>query len=270
MINKAPASKAPSGHLNRHLEMLGLGPGASVDEINMAYLTLVKRFPQNPTEEDEARMVELRRAYDALRRAYAPLKAAPSSRPGGEAMNNKAPASKAPASKGPGGHLNRLLEMLGLGPGASVDEVNTAYFTLVKRFPQNPTEEDEARMEELRRAYDTLRHAYAPEKKRVRRSLLDRRYLAPIGGALAAFMLIGLLAMNYGTIRTKLIHFEPGAILRLKDKAEPYGEVVGFESQHRFDRGNPGPAYQIRKNDGSTVWVGERLVVNGMAPTQAR
>jgi len=167
--------------------------------------------------------------------------------------------------------MNRYLETLGLRPGVSMDEVNTTYFTIIKRFPENPTDEEQARIQELKRAYDMLRRAYQPPSKKAIHVLFDRRYLAPIGGALAAIMVLVLVVMNYGTIKMKLVHYEPGVMLRMKHQTEPYGEVVGYESQHRFDVGNPSPAYAIRlKRDGATVWVSERLVVNGMARAQSR
>jgi hypothetical protein len=87
----------------------------------------------------------------------------------------------------------------------------------------------------------------------------------------AAVLLAVLVAMNYGTIKMKMTHYEPGAVLRLKSQAVPFGEVVGFEARHRFPAGNPSPAYSIRlagKDD--TVWISQRLVVNGMVPASSK
>jgi hypothetical protein len=160
-------------------------------------------------------------------------------------------------------HLSRYLDLIGLRAGASLDEINTAYYTVVKRFPENPTEEDEARMQELRRAYEILRRAYVPPKQKS--VLLDRRLMVPVLGMVVAASLGSVLYLNRGTIRLKLNHYEPGVVLRLNSEMNAFGTVVGYETQHRFAAGAPGAAYEIRL-DGrqETVWVSERIAVNGM------
>jgi hypothetical protein len=190
------------------------------------------------------------------------------------------PASPAPARGAAGGtrpagaqvrgmneHLARYLELLGLKPGATLDAVNTAYFTVVKRFPENPTEEDEARMQELKRAYDILRRAYVPPAKKSVLVLLDKRRLVPLLGV-TAMVLVGVLVwLNWGTIRLKMTHYEPGAVLRLRSASAPFGTIVGYEAAHRFPIGAPGAAYELRlEGRTDTVWVAERLIVNGMVP----
>jgi hypothetical protein len=165
-------------------------------------------------------------------------------------------------------HLARYLQMLDLRPGASLDEVNTAYFTVVEKFPENPTEEDEARTQELRRAYDILRRAYVPPQKKVIEVLFDNRLIVPLMSFAAAAFLGVLIYANRGTIKIKMTRYEPGAVLRLKSASAPFGTIVGYEAAHRFPAGAPGAAYEIRL-DGKqeTLWVSERLVVNGMDTT---
>jgi curved DNA-binding protein CbpA len=178
-------------------------------------------------------------------------------------MNNKSGDSKAMS-----GHLNRYLEVLRLRPGATLDEVNTTYYTIIKKFPQNPTEEEEQRLQELKHAYDMLRRSYAPKKKGIV-VLLNKRLLIPTLSALTVVLLVALVVLNYGTIKLKLTHYNTGAVLRLKRESQPYGEVVGFEARHAFPIGNPSAAYAIKLADGQqTVWVSERLVVNGMAKAE--
>jgi hypothetical protein len=170
-------------------------------------------------------------------------------------------------TRGSGDPLARYLNLLGLRPGASLDAVNIAYFTMVKRFPENPTEEDEARMQELKRAYDILRRAYVPPAKRSFGVLFDRRRMIPLLGV-TALALAGLLVyLNRGTIRLKMTHYRPGAVLRLRDAAAPFGTIVGYEAAHRFPAGAPGAAYEVRlEGRTDTVWISERLIVNGMVP----
>ncbi len=176
--------------------------------------------------------------------------------------------NKSSDNKAMSGHLNRYIEVLGLRPGATLDEVNTTYYTIIKKFPENPTEEEEARLQELKHAYDMLRRSYAPREKGIE-VLLNRRLLIPTLSALTVVLLVALVALNYGTIKLKMTHYQTGAVLRLRSESQAYGEVVGFEPLHTFPIGNPSAAYAIRLTGGQqTVWVSERLVVNGMAPAQ--
>ncbi len=259
----ASGGKGNGDSLNRYLETLGLKPGASQEQINTTYFTLIKKIGENPTEEEEARLVALRHAYDRLRKAHAPAAkssaaAAPSSRLGDEEM----PAG----GKGNGDPQNRSLETLGLKPGASLEEINTTYFTLIKRFRENPTEDEEAQLVALRNAYDRLRKGYVPAARPSIAAPADRRMIVPALTILSILLLGALVLLNYGTIKMKMTHYDNGSVLRLKSKTEPFGEIVGYESSHRFPTGNPSPAYAIRLSGRQeTLWVSERVVVIGMA-----
>jgi len=177
------------------------------------------------------------------------------------------PRDPKPAASGVG----RYLETLGLGPNATFDAINTAYFTCIKRFPQNPTEEDEARLQEVKRAYDILKRNYKPKETKSFHLAFDRRTSLPLLGVAAAVMLAVLVSMNWKTLRLKMIHYDNGTVVALKGHSEPYGQIVGYESVHRFPAGNPSAAYEM-KLDGRdmTVWVSERLAVNGMQPLRTR
>ena len=168
-------------------------------------------------------------------------------------------------------HLNTYLETLGLKPGVSLEDVNTTYYTLIKKFPENPTEEEEARLQKVKHAYALLRRAYAPEKRKPVEALLNRRVLVPVIASLAVVLLGVLVAMNYHTIQLKTTHYESGAVLHLKNQDQPFGQVVGFEAMHQFPNGNPSPAYAIRlAGKEETVWISRRLVVNGMVPASSQ
>ncbi|HEU5181687.1 MAG TPA: hypothetical protein VFW45_12930 [Candidatus Polarisedimenticolia bacterium] len=257
------AGKGNGDPLNRYLEMLGLKPGASLEQINTTYFTLIKKIGENPTEEEEARLVSLRHAYDRLRKSCAPagkppVAAPPSSRHAGE----ETPAG----GKGNGDPQSRYLETLGLKPGASLEEINTTYFTLIKRFRENPTEEEEERLVALRNAYDRLRKGYIPAAKPSIATPKDRRMMVPALAILSFLLLGALVVLNYGTIKMKMTHYDNGSVLRLKSRTEPFGEIVGYEGSHHFPTGNPSPAYAIRLSGREeTLWVSERVVVVGMA-----
>jgi hypothetical protein len=166
-------------------------------------------------------------------------------------------------------HLQRYFELLGLKGGASLDAINTAYYMQVKRFPENPTEEDEARLQEIKRAYEMLKRVHVPPRKKAIKVILSRRLLIPFMSVLIVLALGGLVAFNWGAIKLSMTHYEPGAVLKLKGQGQPYGEVTGFDPRHRWDTGNPSPAYSIRlQGSQDVVWVGEHLVVNGMIPVK--
>lgn len=176
-----------------------------------------------------------------------------------------------PAASGVG----RYLEVLGVGPNASFDAINTAYYTCIKRFPENPTEEDEVRLQDIKRAYDILKRNYQPKTTKgfslsLSFSIHSKGRLALLGVAVVV-MLGGLLAMNWKMLRLKMVHYDNGTVVALKGKSEPYGQIVGFESMHPFPAGNPSAAYELKlEGRDMTVWVGERLVVNGMQPLRAK
>jgi hypothetical protein len=173
------------------------------------------------------------------------------------------PHEAKPAASGVG----RYLEVLGLGPNASFDAINTAYYTCIKRFPENPTEEDEGRLQEVKRAYDILKRNYQPKKERSFHFAFNKKVALPLLGVAAVVMLAGLVALNWKSLRLKMIHYNNGTVVALKGHSEPYGQIVGYETMHRFPAGNPSAAYEM-KLDGRdmTVWVSERLAVNGMQP----
>jgi hypothetical protein len=174
---------------------------------------------------------------------------------------------KAIRGQAPSGAASRHLEVLGVGRNASFDAINTAYFMYIKRFPENPTEEEEARLQEIKRAYDFLRRGYQPKVVKQARFVMDKRVAMPLMGLLSLALLAGLVAFNWKTIRLKMVHYQDGAVLSLKGQGTPFGQVIGYEPSHRFASGNPSGAYLLRLQEGGTeVWVGERLVVNGMTP----
>jgi len=163
--------------------------------------------------------------------------------------------------------LTRCLATLGLKPGASLDEINTTYFTILKRFPEHPTADDEAYMQELRRAYDILRRTYVAPQKKVVKVVFDKRMAVPLLGAATVVLAGVLLYLNWGTVRLQMTHYEPGAVLRLRSADVPFGTIVGYEAAHRYPAGKPGAAYEVRlEGKSETVWVSERLIVNGMVP----
>jgi len=189
-----------------------------------------------------------------VERAAAPRTATP---------REAAPREAKPAVTG----VARYLEVLGVGPNASFDAINTAYYTMIKRFPENPTEEDETRLQEVKRAYDILKRNYQPKEEKSFHLAFDKKFALPLLGVTAVVLLAGLLALNWKNLRLKMVHYNPGTVVALKGHSEPYGQITGYEAVHRFPAGNPSGAYEM-KLDGreTTVWVSERLVVNGMQP----
>lgn len=161
--------------------------------------------------------------------------------------------------------LAHYREILGVDPGATLEEINTAYYLHLEKFPENPTEEEEAFQQQLRHAYSVLKRTHIEPKPR--KVLLNRRFLMPVLGLLLVVLGVTLVVMNYSTIQMMVTRYEPGDVLRWRSHQEPYGEVVRYEAEHRFHTGQPSGAYEIRlSGKDETIWVSERLVVKGMMP----
>lgn len=191
--------------------------------------------------------------------------AAPAARPRGVRPGAAGTGNRKLSSQ----HLQRYYEVLGLKSGASLDAINTAYYMLIKRFPENPTDEDEASLQEIKRAYEMLKRSHVPAKRKTIKVLMSRRLMIPVMSALVVVSFAALIAFNWSAIKLSMTHYEPGAVLKLKGQGQPYGAVTGFEPRHRWEVGNPSAAYSIRlQGSQDVVWVGERLVVNGMTPVK--
>jgi len=202
-------------------------------------------------------------SVSVTRRRKAERPAAPRS----AAPREERPREAKPAATG----VARYLEVLGVGPNASFDAINTAYYTVIKRFPENPTEEDEARLQEVKRAYDILKRNYQPKEEKSFHFAFNKKAALPLLGVTAVVLLAGLVALNWKNLRLKMVHYNAGTVVALKGHSEPYGQITGYEATHHFPAGNPSGAYEM-KLDGreTTVWVSERLVVNGMQPLSTK
>jgi hypothetical protein len=163
--------------------------------------------------------------------------------------------------------VRQCLEMLGVKPGTSLDEISIAYLNIIERLSKNPTEEEEQRLQEIKRAFELVRREYAPAKDASESAGMNRRLLLPLGGALAIVLAGVLVVLNSGNLKVAMTRHEPGTVLQLPGRGEPYGEIVAYDDHHQFQAGPPSPAYEIRLTGrNETVWVGARTVVTAMAP----
>jgi len=161
---------------------------------------------------------------------------------------------------------NAYYERLGVAPSVTIDELNTAYYLALERFPEHPTEEQAEEQQQLQHAYAVLRKVVGSRRPTRRPWIAAGVPLALGAVGFAALAALALLVLNLGTLKLKLTHFEPGDVLRFEAHEVSYGEVVGYESKHRFSSGSPAPAYQLRRTDGSdeVIWLSERVVEQGM------
>jgi hypothetical protein len=163
--------------------------------------------------------------------------------------------------------MDRYLNLLGLKPGVTLDEVTTTYYSHLEKLSKNPTEEDEQRLQQLKHAYACLRRAYVPPAPKGLSVAVDKRVLFPVMGVLAVVLGGALIVMNRGNIKMMVTRYEPGVVLRWEGKTAPYGQVVAYEADHHFHAGSPSGAYQIRLADkDETIWLSERIVVKAMLP----
>ena len=160
--------------------------------------------------------------------------------------------------------LDRYFELLGLTPGVSKDEINTTYYMLIEKFPKNPTEEEEAQLQEVKHAFTILQRNYtATEPKR--RIGFKPRTMLPILGTLVLVLGITFVVMNYQDIRLMVVEYQPGDVVRFKDKDVSFGTLLRYDPEHQFHTGPPTPAYEIRLADKEeTIWLSDRIVIKGM------
>lgn len=165
--------------------------------------------------------------------------------------------------------LEHCLSLLNLEPGASLEEINTAYFMILKRLPGNPTEEEEEYQTQVMQAYALIKRSFVPSPQPHVRPPITRNLMAPVAVVLAVVLAVSVLVLNFGTLKLMMTRYEPGATLRWRNQTEPYGQVVAYEPGHRFDKGDPFAAYQIRlAARDETIWLSENLVVRGMVPVE--
>jgi hypothetical protein len=163
--------------------------------------------------------------------------------------------------------MDRYLNLLGLEPGATLDEVTTTYYSHLEKLSKNPTEEDERLLQQLKHAYACLRRAYVPPPPKGLSVAVNTRVLFPVMAVLAVVLGAALFMMNRGNIKMMITRYEPGVVLRWEGQSAPYGQVVAYDARHRFSTGGPSAAYQIRLADkNETIWLSERIVVKAMLP----
>jgi hypothetical protein len=165
--------------------------------------------------------------------------------------------------------MTHYLSLLGVQPGATLDEINASYYCLLEQFPDNITEVEDARLAELQHAYSIVRRYYVedevrPKRKKKRSSDTTLSSVA-VGGTLAVIMAVVLVILNFSTLRLAVVRYEPGDIVRWENETTPYGQILRYESDHQFHTGKPARAYEIRlAGTGETVWLSHRVVVKGM------
>lgn len=161
-------------------------------------------------------------------------------------------------------HLEQYRKVLGVDADATLDEINTTYFHWLEKIPENPTEAEEQLQLRLKHAYSVLKRNCVTPSRAVLH--FEKRHLLPIA-ALLLVASVTFLALNWSDLKMMVTHYAPGEVLRWQNQDAPYGEIVRYEKTHQFHSGKPSPAYQIRLlNEDRTVWLGERLVIKGMAP----
>jgi hypothetical protein len=167
--------------------------------------------------------------------------------------------------------LDQYLTLLGLRPGASLQQITSNYFFLLKKFPEHLSADQLAAKQQLQHAYEVLKKAYSSRapvrvRRKRRKAQGERSRAITLGLGTALILLFGVfLALNSTNLKIQLVNHEVGDLLLWKGTNEPYGKVIQFQSDHSFSTGLPGPAYEIQLSDSSeTIWVSERIVEDRM------
>jgi len=163
------------------------------------------------------------------------------------------------------------LDVLGLKPGASMDEIHTAYYLLIEKYSHNPTEDEADDQLKLQHAYNILCRSYEEPEQSSPGDSADRnpKRTLKIAGALLIVCIPAIVAMNFSALKLRMTEIDPGTVVRLKDSNAPYGTILRYDPSHKFHTGAPSPAYQIHLRGGDeTVWLSKRVVVKGMVPVK--
>lgn len=183
-----------------------------------------------------------------------------------------APAEKAQyaADSAVHGVLARHWAILGVPPTMDLADLETSFYVIVEKYSRNPTEEEEAKLQEMQQSYAILRRALEerPAVAGPRLELGEFTKRQRITACLAA--VIGLVALswfNSGTIKLHFTDLRPDTVLRLANQQEAYATVVRFDPAHQFAVGAPSRAYQLKlAKTEEMVWLSERVVEKGMVP----
>lgn len=170
------------------------------------------------------------------------------------------------ATAPPDNSLARYWEALGLKPGTDLEKLDTTYYLMVEKFPKDPTEEEQHRLQELGHAYAVLRRSCVAKETAAttRRSRTQPSRRPAVMGALLLAGCAVLAMMNMGDLRRMFVSYNSGDVVRLRGHSTPYGTVNGYERRHSFGAGEPGPAYQIQLASGESVWLSAAVVEKGM------
>lgn len=167
-------------------------------------------------------------------------------------------------------NLARYFAILRVEPGASREEINTAYYSILERLPKNPTEEEDKQIQQIKHAWAILQRNYRPAVKQRRVAAHGRRSMLPILGLALMVLGIAFLAFNYQSIRLAVVEYHPGDVVRWQNKSEPYGKLLRYDPTHRFHTGEPSPAYEIKlEGTDEKIWLSERIVIKAMVPMDA-
>jgi len=161
------------------------------------------------------------------------------------------------------------LDILGVKPGATMDEIHTAYYLLIEKYAHNPTEDEAEEQLKLQHAYNILCRSYDEPKPASSSDTPEHRpqLLLKVAAGLLVLGIPALVAMNFSELKLRMTDFDPGTVVRLKDSNVPYGTILRYDPAYQFHVGEPTPAYEIHLRNGEeTVWLSKRVVVKGMVP----
>jgi len=215
--------------LARAYTVLGLPPGDSLANVEAAYFT--RRAALIGREHAEQNLKQLEKAIRFIKATH-------------RLGNQKPTRGRASVAD----QLARSLRLLGLSQGATARDVD-AVAAIIRK-----TVTDRDRLREYQKAaYFVKTHG------RTRRSARSRRHVSRflIVTSLALVALTVFSGFQLATrFRQHFVRFEVGEDLYRLDENSRFGEVVGFEEDHRFPNGAQRDAYQILLHpDAKEAWI---------------
>jgi hypothetical protein len=153
--------------------------------------------------------------------------------------------------------MMQCLRVLGLKPGASMEDVKNAQLIYKSALADDRSPEARDKLERVEKAvrFVTVCSRQRPKK---RNRLHEHRFLIL---SVAMLVILAVFAWFHfaDALRPYLVDYEAGDVLHRYETGTRFGVVIDFEEDHLFPAGTRQDAYQIRLHPtDKEIWVAAR------------